>query len=96
VASPEDAKVATGLAATGAERLLGQGDFIVVAKGQVSRLQTAYLSTGEIERLVSWLICGVQPLFPPGATESIGIDSRSRLPAGLPSSETLLGAEGKV
>ena len=27
VASPEDAKVATGMAGTGAERLLGQGDF---------------------------------------------------------------------
>jgi S-DNA-T family DNA segregation ATPase FtsK/SpoIIIE len=55
VASPEDAKVATGLAGTGAERLLGQGDFLVVAKGQVTRLQAAYISTAEIERLVQVL-----------------------------------------
>ena len=52
VASPEDAKVATGLAGTKAEQLLGQGDFLVVAKGQVTRMQAAYISTAEIERLV--------------------------------------------
>lgn len=42
VASPEDAKVSTGLPRTGAERLLGQGDFLVVAKGQLTRMQAAY------------------------------------------------------
>jgi S-DNA-T family DNA segregation ATPase FtsK/SpoIIIE len=55
VASPEDAKVATGLAGTGAERLLGQGDFLVVAKGQVTRMQAAYISPDEIQRLVEAL-----------------------------------------
>jgi S-DNA-T family DNA segregation ATPase FtsK/SpoIIIE len=55
VASPEDAKVATGLAGTGAERLLGQGDFLVVAKGQVTRMQSAYVGVREIRELVaSW------------------------------------------
>ncbi len=58
VASPEDAKVATGLAGTGAERLLGQGDFLVVAKGQVTRMQAAYISPGEILRLVQVLRAG--------------------------------------
>jgi S-DNA-T family DNA segregation ATPase FtsK/SpoIIIE len=52
VASPEDAKVATGLAGTGAERLLGQGDFLVVAKGQVTRMQAAYLTVDETRDLV--------------------------------------------
>ncbi|MFN3763872.1 MAG: FtsK/SpoIIIE domain-containing protein, partial [Anaerolineae bacterium] len=33
VASPEDARVATGWKGTGAERLLGRGDFIAVAEG---------------------------------------------------------------
>jgi S-DNA-T family DNA segregation ATPase FtsK/SpoIIIE len=55
VASPEDAKVATGLAGTGAERLLGQGDFLVVAKGQVTRMQAAYVSEDETRALVSRL-----------------------------------------
>jgi len=55
VASPEDAKVASGIAGTGAERLLGQGDFLVVAKGQVTRMQAAYLGVDEITALVSRL-----------------------------------------
>jgi S-DNA-T family DNA segregation ATPase FtsK/SpoIIIE len=55
VASPEDAKVATGLAGTGAERLLGQGDFLVVAKGQVTRMQAAYIAPEEIRLLVEAL-----------------------------------------
>jgi S-DNA-T family DNA segregation ATPase FtsK/SpoIIIE len=55
VASPEDAKVATGLAGTGAERLLGQGDFLLVAKGQVTRMQAAYLDPGEIQDMAARL-----------------------------------------
>jgi S-DNA-T family DNA segregation ATPase FtsK/SpoIIIE len=55
VASPEDAKVASGLAATGAERLLGQGDFLVVAKGQVTRIQAAYVDENEVRDLVQGL-----------------------------------------
>ncbi len=51
VASPEDAKVATGLAGTGAERLLGQGDFLVVAKGQVNRMQAAYVEPDLMHQL---------------------------------------------
>jgi S-DNA-T family DNA segregation ATPase FtsK/SpoIIIE len=52
VASPEDAKVATGLARTGAERLLGEGDFVVVAKGQVTRMQAAYIAETEVRQFV--------------------------------------------
>jgi S-DNA-T family DNA segregation ATPase FtsK/SpoIIIE len=58
VASPEDAKVATGLAGTGAERLLGQGDFLVVAKGQSTRMQSAYLELEEVRELVEALQAG--------------------------------------
>jgi DNA segregation ATPase FtsK/SpoIIIE, S-DNA-T family len=52
VASAEDARVAAGLGGTGAERLLGQGDFLVVVKGQVTRLQAAYLDGSELPGLV--------------------------------------------
>ena len=34
VTSAEDAKVATGVPGTAAERLLGRGDFLLVAKGR--------------------------------------------------------------
>ncbi len=52
VASPEDAKVVSGIAGTGAERLLGRGDFLLVAKGRVIRFQAAYISEAEIDRLI--------------------------------------------
>jgi S-DNA-T family DNA segregation ATPase FtsK/SpoIIIE len=63
VASPEDAKVATGLAGTGAERLLGQGDFVVVAKGQVTRMQAAYVGVEEVREVVARLREGTRPLL---------------------------------
>jgi len=55
VTSPEDARVATGLKQTGAEKLLGRGDFLLVAKGQVYRFQAAYVPPDEIERMVAVL-----------------------------------------
>jgi S-DNA-T family DNA segregation ATPase FtsK/SpoIIIE len=64
VASPEDAKMATGLAQTGAEKLLGQGDFVVVAKGQVTRMQAAYASSEEVREWVASLQAGANPLQP--------------------------------
>lgn len=48
VTSPEDAKVATGIAGSGAEKLLGRGDFLLVSRGQVRRFQAA-LATPERE-----------------------------------------------
>ena len=44
VASAEDARVATGAAASGAERLLGRGDFLAVAAGGITRFQAAWLT----------------------------------------------------
>ena len=48
VSSPEDAKVAAGIAGIGAEKLLGRGDFLLVAKGDVIRFQAAYASDEEM------------------------------------------------
>jgi S-DNA-T family DNA segregation ATPase FtsK/SpoIIIE len=53
VTSPEDAKVATGYAGTGAERLQGPGDFIAVAAGQITRFQAAFISARELAAMVS-------------------------------------------
>ena len=44
VTSPEDARVATGRANTGAERLIGRGDFLAVAAGALTRFQAAWIS----------------------------------------------------
>ena len=62
VACPEDAKVATGIGGTGAERLLGQGDFLVVAKGEVTRMQAAYVEVTELRDMVIQLGNGTKPL----------------------------------
>jgi len=53
VVSPEDAKVATGVAGTHAEQLGGRGDFLLVVRGEMVRLQAAYASTKEIARTVN-------------------------------------------
>lgn len=58
VVSPEDAKVAAGIGGTGAERLLGRGDFILVMKGSVLRFQAAYNKDLEYKALVSLIATG--------------------------------------
>ena len=63
VSSPEDAKVATGIGGTGAEQLLGQGDLLVVAQGQVTRMQAAYIRVAEVRELVRRLGSGAKPLL---------------------------------
>jgi len=52
VGSPEDAKIATGIARSGAERLRGRGDFLLVSRGDTIRFQAAYVDEGEGRRLV--------------------------------------------
>ncbi|RME76691.1 MAG: DNA translocase FtsK [Chloroflexi bacterium] len=52
VASADDAKIAAGIPNSGAEKLLGRGDFVLVAKGQIRRFQAAYVSDDEIRNVV--------------------------------------------
>lgn len=56
VTSPEEAKIATGYAGTGAERLRGPGDFIAVAGGHITRFQAAYISAQEQAQVVSRIL----------------------------------------
>jgi S-DNA-T family DNA segregation ATPase FtsK/SpoIIIE len=58
VASADDAKIAAGIGNTGAEKLLGRGDFLLVAKGHVTRFQAAYVSEAEIRQVVGQLGAG--------------------------------------
>jgi S-DNA-T family DNA segregation ATPase FtsK/SpoIIIE len=92
VASPEDAKVATGIGGTGAERLLGQGDFLVVAKGQVTRMQAAYASEGDVRDLVGKLRSGSRPLLLAATGTDGGGNGSSRLAEKI----TALGSRLKV
>jgi S-DNA-T family DNA segregation ATPase FtsK/SpoIIIE len=56
VASAEDARVASGVAGSGAEKLQGRGDFLAVAAGQVTRFQAAYMPLAdwsELHRMIT-------------------------------------------
>lgn len=64
VTSPGDAKVATGLKQTGAEKLLGRGDFLLMMKGQTHRFQAAHVASAGIRQIVQRLR-GEQPLSLP-------------------------------
>jgi len=55
VTSASDARTATGWSGTGAERLMGRGDFLAVAEGRVIRFQAAYVSPEEIREAVAFL-----------------------------------------
>jgi S-DNA-T family DNA segregation ATPase FtsK/SpoIIIE len=55
VASADDARTATGWSGTGAEQLTGQGDFLAVAEGRVTRFQAAHVSPEEIREVVAYL-----------------------------------------
>jgi len=58
VTSADDARVATGLAGSGAERLLGRGDFLLVVRGQSCRFQAALASDAELRALAEQLHSG--------------------------------------
>jgi S-DNA-T family DNA segregation ATPase FtsK/SpoIIIE len=55
VASPDDARTAAGIGGTGAEKLNGNGDFILVAEGQTIRFQAAWASRDELQTMTSAL-----------------------------------------
>lgn len=58
VTSAEDAKVASGLPGTEAERLLGRGDFLLVAKGNTIRFQAAYADAAELASITARIAAG--------------------------------------
>jgi hypothetical protein len=48
VTSASDARIASGIAGTGAEKLSGCGEFLLIASGQTIRFQSAWLSPGDL------------------------------------------------
>jgi S-DNA-T family DNA segregation ATPase FtsK/SpoIIIE len=49
VTSPEEARIAAGVSGTGAERLQGRGDFLLVLKGHSTRFCAAYVSPAQAQ-----------------------------------------------
>ncbi len=55
VVSGEDARVASGVAGSGADKLMGRGDFLLFARGETSRVQSAHISPEEMRQTVEHL-----------------------------------------
>lgn len=55
VASKDEARYATGVANTGAEKLEGKGDFLLVARGEVVRFQSAWLGPKDLHHVAQRL-----------------------------------------
>ncbi len=55
VTSAQEAVLAAGIKGTGAEKLLGRGDFLLVASGETVRFQAAYVATKEITTMVEMI-----------------------------------------
>ena len=73
VTSASDARVASGWSGTGAERLMGRGDFIALAEGRVTRFQAAHIARQEIEQVVAHLTQhqAVAPAAPAGLARPV-------------------------
>jgi S-DNA-T family DNA segregation ATPase FtsK/SpoIIIE len=52
VASRDEARYATGMRESGAEKLEGKGDFLLVTKGEMVRFQAAWLGRDDLAAVV--------------------------------------------
>ena len=52
VASKDEARYAAGVSDSGAEKLAGKGDFLLVAKGEIMRFQAAWMGPQDFEAIV--------------------------------------------
>jgi S-DNA-T family DNA segregation ATPase FtsK/SpoIIIE len=91
VTSPEDAKVASGYAGTGAEHLRGPGDFIAVSGGQITRFQAAYVSAQDMVHVVRDMLRTEQD-HQPARRVSRRSDGRLGHPAGSMGVPQIVGA----
>ncbi|MGE5140026.1 MAG: DNA translocase FtsK [Rudaea sp.] len=77
VTSPEEARIATGLSGTGAEKLGGRGDFVLIAGGEKVRFQAAYLSPQEYDSFRRFVTMrAAPPAHFPGVRGLLGLLSR--------------------
>jgi S-DNA-T family DNA segregation ATPase FtsK/SpoIIIE len=58
VASKDEARYATGVTDSGAEKLEGKGDFLLIAKGDALRFQAAWVGREDFEQLANGLRAG--------------------------------------
>lgn len=59
VTTKDEARYATGVGDSGAEKLEGKGDFLLVSRGELLRFQAAWLSGQDLDRVVHQLVGGL-------------------------------------
>lgn len=57
VASKDEARYATGVAESGAEKLEGRGDFLLITKGELIRFQSAWIGRADLQTITDRM-CG--------------------------------------
>ncbi len=78
VASADDARVAAGIAGSGAEKLRGHGEFLLVAQGAVVPFLASYLDGEALARLVSQVEEGPMPASCPRRLPTVPRDGGAR------------------
>ncbi len=61
VASSDEARYATGISGSGAEKLEGKGDFLLVVKGETVRFQAAWLGPKDLTDVAQRLAANLSP-----------------------------------
>ena len=61
VASSDEARYATGISGSGAEKLEGKGDFLLVVKGETVRFQAAWLGPQDLSDVAQRLAANLSP-----------------------------------
>ena len=84
VAGKDEARYATGVTDSGAEKLEGKGDFLLVSKGDLIRFQAAWLGPSELEQILAKLAQGGPPSRRWHAEDKLenGQAATARLPGG--------------
>lgn len=86
VASKDEARYASGLSDSGAEKLQGKGDFLLVCKGEQVRFQAAWLGPKDLGQICSGLQSGQRTSRRwEGHDEPIAPPASSRPPEATPS-----------
>lgn len=69
VASSDEARYATGISGSGAEKLEGKGDFLLVVKGETVRFQAAWLGPQDLTDVAQRLSANLSPFAPEKAAD---------------------------
>lgn len=88
VASKDEARYATGVADSGAEKLEGRGDFLLIMKGELIRFQSAWMGAEDFRSVVKEMVAGDSgPIAYPSSGSSSDVESYSAPQTILPSTD---------